>query len=574
MKLNLLSLSSILLMSTILVACGGGESSSNKSVDATPLSDTGDVGNQQDDVPVLLTKQFIAALHYTTESQSGITTSDGEFSFLAGETVNFYLGEYKLPSVSGARLFTPLGYVPNGFSDNHPAVINLTRLLQSLDVDLEPSNGIQLPESLNQSVNPETAETLGITHPSELFERLDIVLELLSKNNVTELINMNVAIAAFQSELDRIESEFIIAAAGDNTLIEGGCTDVRNGFVSPFPCIPGTGGFAVGNLKVESIVGGALFLPVNGGRRRDTIVGGNYLSDMHQLASIFENQFEITDFADSLNVGIVLFTTTDKNPFRDNVISGGGWDHTELFLESSYIGELPYTRNSNLQSVIDRCGLNPELAAHQVSTRRIILSPGTYSWNANAYESYGCRSGFYCPSVAPSSQQTIGDVIVSSGGGYKHIDEELVEKGQIPIWEWSGSFEVQSGECTVVHAQGSETIVNETPEPQGDVTDLYGHYYNYDWDDYTFYDFDGSPTDKFCTEYILDESYPDNIVRELYIEVQDGYLIEGLCPITDIATYACHGTYWGGGVTDYTWKKSGSTSEIAREACEGVFEVF
>ena len=581
MKINLSSLSSSFLLCTVLVACGGGESSSSQPVDTTSTASTGGASNQKNDVPELLTKQFIAGMHYTTVSQNGITSNNGEFSVLADEIVTFYLGDYKLPSVLGSGTFTPLGYVPSAFSENAPSVINFTRLLQSLDVDLEPSNGIQIPESLRQSVGNGSAETLNITYPSTLFERLDLVLDLLEANNVTELINTEVAKSAFQSEVDKIDNEFIIAAAVDNTPVEGGCTDVRNGFISTFPCIPGTGGFAIGELKVESIVAREPLVSGSGGRRHDTIVGeSGRLNDMHRFVATFGEPFKITEFSDSLNVAIVLFTSTKGNPFRDDVIQGSGWEHTELFLDDSYIGNLPFTSESNLQQVVDRCGLSSNFQT-EGDTRRIILSPGTYSWNANAYESYGCRTGFHCPSVEQGSQQIVGGVIVTSGSSITKNDEALVEQGQNPIWEWSGSFDVQSGECIVINTQGSATSVDEVPNSQEDFSELYGRYYGSDWEDYT-YEGNGGSQNKECEEHIINDIYNGHF-ENLKSEIDEGHLVLGRCPIVGFATYSCEiTTEWGGNKSKSIkyYLRPGHTSyliESSRELCEdkgGVFEVF
>ena len=41
----------------------------------------------------------VAGLNYTTESQSGVTGSDGGFKYVAGETVSFAVGEFEIASV-------------------------------------------------------------------------------------------------------------------------------------------------------------------------------------------------------------------------------------------------------------------------------------------------------------------------------------------------------------------------------------------------------------------------------------------------------------------------------------------
>jgi hypothetical protein len=60
----------------------------------------------------VLTGRFLdsacAGLSYSTESRSGITNANGEFTYLAGETVVFGLGDLDFPAVTAAHILTPL----------------------------------------------------------------------------------------------------------------------------------------------------------------------------------------------------------------------------------------------------------------------------------------------------------------------------------------------------------------------------------------------------------------------------------------------------------------------------------
>jgi hypothetical protein len=63
--------------------------------------------------------------------------------YLAGETVAFGLDELELPAVTAAHILTPLELV--GVEDiGHTGVVNMARLLQSLDQDCDPENGITI----------------------------------------------------------------------------------------------------------------------------------------------------------------------------------------------------------------------------------------------------------------------------------------------------------------------------------------------------------------------------------------------------------------------------------------------
>ena len=102
-------------------------------------------------VAVVSTGTFVDApvdgLNYESGSVSGVTDSDGEFEYEVGNTIRFFIGDVALgEAVKGKSLITPLDLVNNGEIDT-PAVINIARLLQSLDSD--PGDGfITIPAAV------------------------------------------------------------------------------------------------------------------------------------------------------------------------------------------------------------------------------------------------------------------------------------------------------------------------------------------------------------------------------------------------------------------------------------------
>ncbi|MEM7098694.1 MAG: hypothetical protein AAF541_10590 [Pseudomonadota bacterium] len=137
----------------ILGACGGGSSSSSSA-------------NQT------LTGVFIdspvAGVSYNTASRSGVTDNNGTFEYEAGEQVTFNLGSVELGSVPGANevtLFDLAGMteIPTDYASFSEAmwiteennvgplnrVTNLAMLLQSLDADANPENGIEIPSGID-----------------------------------------------------------------------------------------------------------------------------------------------------------------------------------------------------------------------------------------------------------------------------------------------------------------------------------------------------------------------------------------------------------------------------------------
>jgi len=121
----------VLLVSSILASCGGGGGGGDEELLRGVLSDS----------PV-------GGMNFITQSVTGVTDADGEFQYREGEYVIFQLGKLSLPAVVATDLVTPLDMVAEGGLDD-PAVVNIARLLQSLDEDADPENGISIPDSVN-----------------------------------------------------------------------------------------------------------------------------------------------------------------------------------------------------------------------------------------------------------------------------------------------------------------------------------------------------------------------------------------------------------------------------------------
>ncbi|MEN8801389.1 MAG: hypothetical protein ABF297_05355 [Thiogranum sp.] len=89
----------------------------------------------------------VQGVRYLSGSVSGITGSEGEFQYEEGNTIRFFIGDIALGGATpGKAIITPLDLVPGGTLET-PAVINIARLLQSLDA--EPGgDGIRVPGNL------------------------------------------------------------------------------------------------------------------------------------------------------------------------------------------------------------------------------------------------------------------------------------------------------------------------------------------------------------------------------------------------------------------------------------------
>ncbi|MFZ4693406.1 MAG: choice-of-anchor I family protein [Burkholderiaceae bacterium] len=113
---------SLLATASILTACGGSSNTTSSQgvfVDAP-----------------------VEGLSYvTTSGLSGTTNSAGVFNYFAGDRVTFSLGTVNFPTVAAGALVSPLDLVAAS-SANDPSALAIARLLQSVDSDGNPDNGI------------------------------------------------------------------------------------------------------------------------------------------------------------------------------------------------------------------------------------------------------------------------------------------------------------------------------------------------------------------------------------------------------------------------------------------------
>ena len=116
MKKNLI-LSSLLLP---LFACSGGGDSGTTSASTTKTG--------------IFLDSPVINIGYKTETLSGVTGPNGEYDYLPGETVTFFIGDLELPSTLATGTVTPLTLVGTQDTSNS-TVVNIIRLLQTLDSD-------------------------------------------------------------------------------------------------------------------------------------------------------------------------------------------------------------------------------------------------------------------------------------------------------------------------------------------------------------------------------------------------------------------------------------------------------
>ncbi len=126
-------------------ACGGGTSDNNaldigQALEETEAPDSDLLAGVFFDSPV-------TNIGFRTSSGEGKTNENGEFYYLQGEQITFTIGDIELPAITAKDIITPLDIFRTSIVKN-TEVINLARLLQTLDTDNNPENGIRLPDSI------------------------------------------------------------------------------------------------------------------------------------------------------------------------------------------------------------------------------------------------------------------------------------------------------------------------------------------------------------------------------------------------------------------------------------------
>ncbi len=132
----------VLFFSVVLlfvIGCGGGGGNETSS-DRQPTTRTAE-GQFKD--------ANVAGLSYVSGGESGVTDSEGRFTYEVGETVMFSVGGVTLGETEGKSVVSPVDLVEQGSSSSEP-VLNTVRFLISLDEDNDLSNGVSIPEEVRE----------------------------------------------------------------------------------------------------------------------------------------------------------------------------------------------------------------------------------------------------------------------------------------------------------------------------------------------------------------------------------------------------------------------------------------
>ncbi|ARN19047.1 carboxylesterase/lipase family protein [Piscinibacter gummiphilus] len=96
------------------------------------------------------------------------TDANGRFTYAAGETLSFAIGNLALGSAAGGGVLTPLSVTAGAASAADVRVNNKLILLQTLDADGDLNNGIQITAAIRAVVSPRAA-AIDFNQPTAAF---------------------------------------------------------------------------------------------------------------------------------------------------------------------------------------------------------------------------------------------------------------------------------------------------------------------------------------------------------------------------------------------------------------------
>lgn len=219
MKKNVLSTAvACVLSGVMLTACGGGGdgSGSGSSGGGSNGGGTG-TGNKPQHTAVFV-DAAVGGLNYQCDDYASITNANGEFLFDDGDRCEFSVGNQRLGSVTlkaGNSLVTPYGLV----QDDKDKAIRIAALLQTLDSDSNPENGITLDKT--------QLEKLGIIEWSSDEAFNTSLIEALKTAGLDKpVVSLAAAKTHLSATLARISGRSV---AVDKVLTDlQGLTDLKN----------------------------------------------------------------------------------------------------------------------------------------------------------------------------------------------------------------------------------------------------------------------------------------------------------------------------------------------------------
>ncbi len=178
-------------VTAVLGACGGGGGGGG-GISGPSERDAG-----SSSTPTTLKGIFadgpVSGIGYRTSTGSGTTNATGEFSYsssVPNEQVTFFIGAVDLPAVAASAVITPL-QIAKAKDINNQVVTNILILLQSLDADGNPANGIDIPATAAAAVT----SPIDFNVSPGVFAANPAVVNLVANSGSTNKVVVSASVA-------------------------------------------------------------------------------------------------------------------------------------------------------------------------------------------------------------------------------------------------------------------------------------------------------------------------------------------------------------------------------------------
>lgn len=165
----------------------------------------------------------VSGIKYISGSYVGVTNEDGEFKYITGETIQFFVGDIAI----GEQVTPQSILTPYDLANNNPLLsLNIARFLQSLDNDATLDNGIQIHESSHTLAKGKTLDFLSLEWDENdtNYSSIESLVHTLTQDTdegARYLIDKFEAYAHFSSTLDGFMSDKL--AEIENEINLNGC---------------------------------------------------------------------------------------------------------------------------------------------------------------------------------------------------------------------------------------------------------------------------------------------------------------------------------------------------------------
>ena len=336
-------------------------------------------------------------ISYVSGGQSGVTDTDGGFTYEVGQTTTFSIGGVTLGTTDGKSVITPIDLISGGTSSS-AEVQNIVRFLMMLDDNGNPSDGINISsavQNIASSWSPVSFSTTDL--PTDL---IDIISDAVSADNGIHALP---SASAAQSHLESTllcsySGAYKGTFSGDDSGTFGFLVDAINGGVSGIAySVPDDEYITLSGTEAISYDQNSTF--VSGNTNTGSTFNGQF-SSVNDVSGSWQNSTEPSSGSFSgERVGGVLSAT---HRFT-GTISGDSIGLVSLDVDASnnitgVTYNVPDDTMSTLSGSVSGTTLTAVTSAGTTVTGTLNTSTGTLSgtWNHPTEGESGIFSGSGC----------------------------------------------------------------------------------------------------------------------------------------------------------------------------------